>query len=144
MRVVFLGCGTLCVVLAIAGLVLPVLPTTPWLLLAAACYARSSDRFYHWLLSNRWFGVYLRHYREGKGIPLKQKILTLLVLWGTIGLTVGFAVRAWYIQLVLVGVAVGVTLHLSKIKTFKPDGTAPQEVQDTGRPDRSRSWETTG
>lgn len=56
-RFVFLGCGTLCVALAIVGLVLPVLPTTPWLLLAAACYARSSDWFYHWLLSNLVWGL---------------------------------------------------------------------------------------
>ena len=65
----------------------PVLPTTPFLLLAAICYARSSERFYHWLLNNRWFGEYLKNYREGRGIPLREKTLTVLALWLTIGFT---------------------------------------------------------
>ena len=56
--------GTLCVALATLGLFLPVLPTTPFLLLAAVCYACSSERFYYWLLSNRWFGAYIRNYRD--------------------------------------------------------------------------------
>ena len=90
-RTLLLVSGTLCVVLGVLGMFLPVLPTTPFLLLAAICYARSSKRFYNWLMTNRWCGAYIRNYREGRGIPLKQKVLTILLLW----LTIGYA--AWFV-----------------------------------------------
>ena len=111
----------LCVVLGVLGIFVPVLPTTPFLLLAAICYARSSERFYHWLLNNRWFGEYIKNYREGRGIPLREKTLTLIALWLTIGSTILLVVSAWWGQLILLGVAVGVTIHLVRIKTFKRD-----------------------
>ena len=100
-------------------MLLPVLPTTPFLLLAAICYARSSERFYHWLITNRWCGEYIRNYREGRGIPLKQKVLTILMLWLTIGSTASLAISQWWIRLILLGVAVGVTVYLVRIKTYK-------------------------
>jgi uncharacterized membrane protein YbaN (DUF454 family) len=119
-RILYLTIGTLAVGLAILGMILPLLPTTPFLLLAAVCYARSSPRFYHWLLTNPWFGQYIRHYREGRGILLKQKIIAITLLWLTIGYTVLMVVSAWWGQLMLLAIAVGVTLHLLKTKTFKP------------------------
>lgn len=118
--------GTLCVALAILGMILPVLPTTPFLLLAAFCYARSSERFYRWLMTNRWFGAYIRNYREGRGIPLKQKVLTIVLLWLSIGYAALFVVSLWWGKIILLGIAGGVTFHLVTTKTFKP------EVQDTG------------
>ncbi len=111
--------GTICVTLGIIGIFLPLLPTTPFLLLAAACYARSSERFYHWLLTNRWCGEYIRNYREGKGILLKQKILALTLLWLTIGYAVFFVITQWWVKLILLGIAIGVTIHLFKIKTLE-------------------------
>jgi len=119
-RALLIILGTLCVALGVLGMFLPVLPTTPFLLLAAACYARSSERFYHWLMTNRWFGEYIRNYREGRGIPLKQKIATILVLWLTIGSTAWLAISQWWVRLILLGTAAGVTIHLVKIKTYKP------------------------
>jgi len=109
------------VALGFAGMFLPVLPTTPFLLLAAACYARSSPRFYRRLLTNRWCGTYIRNYREGRGISLAQKALTLLLLWMTIGYTAFFAVTRWPMRAVLFGIAAGVTVHLTMIKTLKPE-----------------------
>ena len=125
MRVLLIACGTLCVALGVLGVFMPVLPTTPFLLLAAICFARSSERFYHWLLNNRWFGEYIKNYREGRGIPLRIKILTLIALWLTIGFTTLFVVSAWWGQLVFWGVAVGVTIHLVRIKTLNRDAVAP-------------------
>jgi len=113
--------GTLCVALAVLGMFLPILPTTPFLLLAAFCYARSSERFYQWLLTNRWCGEYIRNYQEGRGIPLGQKILTVLLLWLTIGYTALFVVGVGWVRLILLGIAVGVTIHLIRIKTLRTE-----------------------
>lgn len=119
-RTLLIVLGTLCVALGVLGVFLPVLPTTPFLLLAAFCYTRSSDRFYRWLTTNRWCGKYIRNYQEGRGISLKQKGLTIVLLWMTIGLTVFFAVSQWWARWILLCIAVGVTIHIAKIKTYKP------------------------
>ncbi len=120
-RYLWISAGTLAVALGVLGMFLPVLPTTPFLLLAAFCYARSSERFYRWLLYNRWFGEYIRNYREGRGIPLREKVLTLIALWATIGFTALYVMTSWWGRLVLVAIAAGVTAHLVKIKTFRPE-----------------------
>lgn len=120
MRALLIAAGTLCVALATLGLFVPVLPTTPLLLLAAVCYARSSERFYRWLLTNRWFGAYIRNYREGRGIALWHKVVALALLWLTIGYAAGFVVFQWWLKAILLGIAVGVTVHLVKTKTHRP------------------------
>ncbi len=111
--------GTIFVGLGIVGIFVPVLPTTPFLLLAAACYARSSPRFYHWLLYNRWFGNYIRNYRQRKGIPLKVKVLTITLLWVTIGVSAIFAVQSLVVRIILVLIAIGVSIHVLSLKTLK-------------------------
>jgi len=107
--------GTFFVGLGILGIFLPIVPTTPFLLLAAAFYARSSQRFYNWLLNNRWFGSYIRGYREGKEIPLKVKVLTISLLWITIGCSVTFAVHIFIVRIILILIAIGVTVHILSI-----------------------------
>jgi uncharacterized membrane protein YbaN (DUF454 family) len=119
LRPLLIAAGTAFVGLGILGLFLPVLPTTPFLLLAAACYARSSERFYRWLLTNRWFGRYIRNYREGRGIPLRHKVLTLLLLWAALGYSAWSAVPVVWAKGVLLGVGVGVTLHILRVKTYR-------------------------
>lgn len=114
--------GTLSLVLGIIGIFLPLLPTTPLLLLAAACYARSSRRFYRWLMGNRWFGEYLRNYRNGRGVTLAHKILTLALLWVTIGLTVLLAVSILWVRILLLLIAVGVTVHVLTLRTMEHGG----------------------
>jgi len=109
--------GSLFVVLGIIGIILPVMPTTPFLLMAAAFYARSSAKLYHWLMHNRWFGNYIRNYREGHGIPLRAKIFAISMLWLSIGSSVIFAIENHYIRIFLIIVAIGVTAHLVAIKT---------------------------
>ena len=118
-RILLIVIGTLFVALGVLGMFLPVLPTTPFLLLAAICYARSSKRFYNWLMTNRWCGEYIRNYREGRGITLRHKVLTISLLWLTIGYAAWFVVSLWWVKLILFGIAAGVTLHLVKIKTCK-------------------------
>jgi uncharacterized membrane protein YbaN (DUF454 family) len=111
--------GTSFLALGIVGVFLPLLPTTPFLLLAAACYARSSKRFYDWLLYNRLFGSYIRNYREGRGISLKLKVVTLALLWGTITYSTFFVVDKLYWRIILLVIAVGVTIHILKTRTLK-------------------------
>ena len=136
MRALLIILGTLCVALGVLGMFLPVLPTTPFLLLAATCYARSSERFYHWLVTNRWCGEYIRNYREGRGIPLKQKAVTILLLWLTIGSTAWLAISQWWVRLILLGVAIGVTIHLVKVKTYKPKSKPGPSLRESDLSER--------
>ena len=118
-RVFLIFVGFISVGLGILGIFLPLLPTTPFLLLAAACFSKSSKRFYNWLLSNKLFGKYIKNYREGLGIPLKIKITSISLLWITISLTAFFAVDKLFVRIILLIIAIGVTVHILKIPTFR-------------------------
>jgi len=122
-RRLLIGAGTLSTGLGIIGIFIPILPTTPFLLLAAACYMRSSERFYQWLINNRMFGAYVRNYIEGRGMPVKMKIFTILLLWLTIGLSIAFGVQNIAIRIVLICIAIGVTAHIGLIKKRKVEDT---------------------
>ncbi len=111
--------GTLFTGLGIIGVFIPILPTTPFLLLAAACYMRSSERSYQWLINNRIFGAYIRNYIEGRGMPVRIKIFTILLLWLAIGLSITFGVQNIVIRIVLICIAIGVTVHIGLIKKRK-------------------------
>jgi uncharacterized membrane protein YbaN (DUF454 family) len=120
-RAVLIAAGTLCVALAALGALLPVLPTTPFLLLAAACYIRSSKRLYDWLLNNRIFGAYLRRYREGEGLPLPFKLWTIALLWLSLGSSAFLALpeRLWWLRLILLAIGLAVSAHILRIKTYR-------------------------
>jgi len=119
--------GTICVGLGVLGIFLPILPTTPFLLLAAFCYGRGSVRFYDWLVKRSLFSDYIQNYREGRGIPLRQKLLSISFLWLTIGTTIWLAVTAWWLTALLILVAAGVTIHLGMIKNKTRDSLSPVE-----------------
>ena len=118
-RLLLIIAGTFFVALGVLGIFLPLLPTTPFLLLAAACYARSSKRFYHWLLNNKWFGSYIRDYKEKKWIPLKVKIFTVSLLWITIILSTIFATDVTFVRIILIIIALCVTIHILSLRTLK-------------------------
>lgn len=119
-RWLLLVAGTICLVLGAIGIVLPILPTTPFLLLSAACYLRSSERMHKWLLNNRWFGEYIKNYQAGRGIPIKTKLFALTVLWATILFSTFFIVdEILVVQVVLLVIAAGVTAHLVRIPTYR-------------------------
>jgi len=118
MRWLLIGAGTLFVGVAVLGIFLPLLPTTPFLLLAAACYARSSERFYQWLLNQKQLGGHIRNYREKKGIALHIKVLTLSLLWLTIGYSALVAVDILWMRVLLLLIAVAVTVHMLRFPTL--------------------------
>lgn len=113
--------GVVSLTLGAVGVVVPVLPTTPFLLLAAACFMRSSPRMYTWLIHHRWFGSHIRHYREHRAVSLPAKATALVMLWSVIGFTAACAVSAWWLRLLLGVVAVGVTIHLVRLRTLTPE-----------------------
>ncbi len=114
-----ISAGTFFVVLGFLGILIPLLPTTPFLLLAAACYARGSRRFYDWLLNNRLFGKYIKDYIAGRGISFRTKVLSISLLWLTIGYSTLFVMPLFFGKIVLVLIAVTVTIHILKIKTLE-------------------------
>ena len=125
-RILWLVLGLVCVGLGTIGIVLPILPTTPFLLAAAACFCKSSTRLYNWLIGNKWFGEYIRNYKEGKGIPMKTKIIALTVLWATIGVSNIFILSQLLpsslvlpMQLIMLAIATGVSVHILRLPTFK-------------------------
>jgi uncharacterized membrane protein YbaN (DUF454 family) len=111
--------GTVSLAFAVIGLVFPLIPTTPFLLLTAACYCRSSERLYNWLMNNKWFGEYIRNYREGKGIPLKTKIFALTFLWVTIGISALLLVPIFIVQIILLVIAIAVSIHILRLPTYR-------------------------
>lgn len=103
--------GLLALALAIAGLFLPLLPTTPFLLLASACFARGSTRLHRWLLHHRVFGVYLRNVEAGNGIPLKAKIVALALMWASLAYScLRFDHPGLRVALLAIGCAVSIYL----------------------------------
>ncbi len=116
-RYALIAAGSILVVIGAVGVVVPLLPTTPFLLLAAACYIRSSPKFYAWLIGNRILGAYIRDYLSGAGMPVRAKALTLSLLWVTIGATAVFAVESTAIRILLLIIALGVSAHIILIRT---------------------------
>jgi uncharacterized membrane protein YbaN (DUF454 family) len=111
--------GTLSLTIGIIGIVIPVLPTTPFLLLAALCYLRGSNRLYTALLSSKFLGSYIRNYLEGRGMSRVMKIWTLCLLWIAIILSALLVTDNTVVRLLLGAVLLGVTIHILMIKTIK-------------------------
>lgn len=118
-HILLITVGWLSVVLAIFGIFLPLLPTTPFLLLAAICFAKSSPRFYQWLMTNRWFGEYLNNYRAGRGMQLRHKITALTLMWVSISYSVIMVAEAHWLRALLLLIAVLVTWHLVRMPTYR-------------------------
>ena len=97
-------------------MVIPILPTTPFVLIAAACYLRGSRRMYDWMIANRYIGGYLRDYMEGRGVSVRAKATSVVVLWILIALSASFATDSTTVRIVLLAVAVAVTVHLVTLK----------------------------
>lgn len=116
-KVALIVVGSISVVLGVLGIVLPVLPTTPFLLLAAICYSHSSERFYVWLLTNRLFGQYIRDWRENRGLTYAMKLWVILVLVVTMGVSIIFFIPIPAVKILLVVIGTCITLYILSLPT---------------------------
>jgi uncharacterized protein len=117
-RYLFIAAGTVSLGLGILGIPVPMLPTTPFLLLSAYCYARSSRRFYYWLINHKVLGKHIHNYWEHRGITRHVKAGAIFLLWISMILTGIFAMDSWWMRLLLLVVAIAVTIHIAAIKTI--------------------------
>ena len=115
-RYVLLAIGWLSVALGVIGIFLPVLPTTPFLLLAAACFMRSSKRFYLWLVNHRQLGPWIIDYLGGQGIPLKGKVSAIGLMWLSISLSC-YLVPLFWARAFMLTSAVVVSVYILRQKT---------------------------
>ena len=113
--------GVLAVLLGVIGIFLPLLPTTPFLLLAAACFARGSPRLHHALMTHRVCGPYLRNYHEGRGIPVRAKVIALLMMWSSLGYALWRFEHLW-LRLALLAIGAGVTFYLLRLPSSPDPG----------------------
>jgi uncharacterized protein len=118
-KLIYVIIGTLFLIIGVIGVFLPILPTTPFLLVAVACYARGSKKLYDRLINNKWIGTYIKNYREGKGIPLRGKVLSIFMLWFSISFSIVFFIHILFIRVMLIVIAVAVTIHLLKIRSYR-------------------------
>jgi len=119
-KIVFNLLGSVFVMLGVIGMFLPLLPTTPFLLLASACYVRGSEKLHRWLMNNRYLGAYIRNFRDKKGMPMSAKVATLVIFWGSISVSI-WRIDIAFVQLILLVVGVFVTLLILRIKTLRED-----------------------
>ncbi|RRW40303.1 DUF454 domain-containing protein [Pseudomonas luteola] len=115
-RYSLLTLGWVSVALGVIGIFLPLLPTTPFLLLAAGCFMRSSERFYGWLVNHPRLGPWIKDYLEGEGIPLKGKIYAIFTMWISIGVS-SWLVPYFWARVFMVVSSACVTIYILRQKT---------------------------
>ncbi len=119
MKVIYITIGSISLVLGIVGIFLPLLPTTPFLLLTAFLYFRGSDRLYNWLIHHPQLGTYIRAFREEKALPLRAKVVSLTVMWASILYCTLCLIPLWHVKVFLWAVSGAVTLYILSLKTKK-------------------------
>jgi uncharacterized membrane protein YbaN (DUF454 family) len=119
MKYLLIILGSISLVLGVIGIFLPLLPTTPFLLLTAALYVRSSENLYQWLIHQKYLGTYIRNFREHKAIPLRAKIISVTLVWATLLYCAIFISENIYLSIVLLVLATAISWHILSYKTLK-------------------------
>jgi len=120
LRCILIAIGWLSIILGVIGIFVPVLPTVPFLLLAAACFARSSERFYNWLINHKQLGPLIHDYLSGTGMPLRAKISALILIWLSILISAFILVHLFWVRFLLLGIATCLTFYLLRLPTTPP------------------------
>jgi hypothetical protein len=115
-RLLFNILGTLFLLVGILGIIVPLLPATPFLLLASTCYVRGSQTLHRWLIRNRYVGTYITAIKEHRGMPLTAKIMTTAVLWASLLFSL-YRIDSWLLDATLLMVGIGVTVLIVRLKT---------------------------
>lgn len=118
-RYTYISLGILSCALGVIGIFVPLLPTTPFLLLSAALLFRSSPRLYNRLLNHPQLGPYIRNFREHKALPLRVKIISVSLVWITILHAVIFLLDHWVLESLLLLLAAGITAYILHFKTLR-------------------------
>jgi len=118
-KILYSVLGSISLALGILGIFLPVLPTTPFLLLSASLYLKGSEKLYNWLMNHPKLGPYITNFRIHKSIPLKAKIISILMMWITILITVIYFIPLLPVKILLLLIAIAVTIHILSFKTLK-------------------------
>jgi len=108
--------------LAVIGILLPVMPTTIFVILAAYFFAKGSERLHSWLISNKIFGTYLMNYREGRGMTIGSKLFSISFLWAGIIYSI-FITDILWLKILLLLIAITVSIHIIWIKTYRKDSS---------------------
>ena len=111
-------CGLLSFGLGILGIFFPVLPTTPFLLLASVCFYKSSERLHKWLNNHKIFGNYIHNYLKFHAVKRNVKIFAITTLWITLGISF-YIISIVYVRIILVIIGIAVTAHIFSLKTFE-------------------------
>ena len=118
-KVLLIILGSISLALGVIGIFVPLLPTTPLLLLAAALYFRSSPKLYDWLLNHPRLGTYIRNFREHRAIPLRVKIVSVSLVWLTMGYCIIAVVEPLWLRITLALLATAITIHILSFKTLR-------------------------
>ena len=116
-RLIFMSFGFTFLVIGAVGIVIPILPTTPFIIVSAFCFSKSSKRFERWISQNRYFGSYIENYKTKKGVPRDVKLQSIVFLWIMLIISGLIFSNSVYIPIILVVVGVAVTLHIALLKT---------------------------
>ena len=119
MKYLLIILGSICLALGVIGIFLPLLPTTPFLLLSAALYVRSSEKLYQWLIHQKYLGTYIRNFCEHKAIPLRAKIFSISMVWITLTYCIIMIIEALWLKAILLLLAISITWHILSYKTLK-------------------------
>ena len=128
-KIIYIILGSIALALGVTGIILPILPTTPFLLLSAFFYVRSSKKLYHWLINHKLFGKYLYNYLTYKAIPLRAKIFALILIWITIPICC-ILINKMIVSIILPIIALTVSIYIIRLKTLKKDMSNSSQISE--------------
>ena len=116
-KIILLIIGVITMSLGFIGIFIPVFPTTPFLLVALACFVNSSTKMHRYILENKYLGPYVKDYTSGNGIPLRAKWRAVSLIWITIGFSAIFVLDRWSLRILILSIAAGVSIYIFTRKT---------------------------
>lgn len=133
-RAFWVTCGAISLVLGIIGIFLPLLPTTPFVLLAAACFARGSEKFHNWLITHERFGPLVRDWQAHHSIPFRAKCLALSMMWTSMSITAWLLRARPVSSLTLIAIGIAVTIWMVRLPTRPPGGYPDTSDRSSSQP----------